>query len=213
MKNKTKVIMIAFPTLLAFGLYITLNGQANSLMSKWGQILKQYSETISDKATEIYMKGKSATVTEADIQQGTELFILSGMDREKAKKEAINYAMKREALYEEAIKSGYTVTDDEVRTYLKELKKTIDSADNKEDAYATIDAFGSEKEYWDFEFTVYKKDLPIKKYRDSLEQQYNANNITLIKQVSDIDYNEDFDSFFEKYKTKLVEEQNYKQVR
>lgn len=123
MKNKTKVIMIAFPTLLAFGLYITLNGQANSLMSKWGQILKQYSETISDKATEIYMKGKSATVTEADIQQGTELFILSGMDREKAKKEAINYAMKREALYEEAIKSGYTVTDDEVRTYLKELKK------------------------------------------------------------------------------------------
>ena len=216
MKNKAKIIigiLSISSLLLAFGMHVTAQSKEGSIMSDWGKILKVYSENEEVEKTEIYMQGNSAQITEADIKQGTELFVLSGMDREQAKEEAIKYAMKREALYEEAINNGYTVTDEEVRAYLEELKEVINSADNKEDALQVIKAFDSEKKYWDFEFEVYKKDLPIQKYVESLEVMYKAKDAKLSEQTVQTDYEEDFNSFFEKYKEKLAEEQNYKLVK
>lgn len=216
MKNKAKIIigiLSISSLLLAFGMHVTAQSKEGSIMSDWGKILKVYSENKEVEKSEIYMLGNSAQITEADIKQGTELFVLSGMDREQAREEAIKYAMKREALYEEAINNGYTVTDEEVRAYLEELKEVINSADNKEDALQVIKAFNSEKEYWDFEFEVYKKDLPIQKYVESLEVMYKAKDAKLSEQTVPIDYEEDFNSFFEKYKEKLAEEQNYKLVK
>ncbi len=216
MKNKAKIIigiLSISSLLLAFGMHVTAQSKEGSIMSDWGKILKVYSENEEVEKPEIYMLGNSAQITEADIKQGTELFVLSGMDREQAKEEAIKYAMKREALYEEAINNGYTVTDEEVRAYLEELKEVINSADNKEDALQVIKAFDSEKEYWDFEFEVYKKDLPIQKYVESLEVMYKAKDAKLSEQTVQTDYEEDFNSFFEKYKEKLAEEQNYKLVK
>ena len=216
MKNKAKIIigiLSISSLLLAFGMHVTAQSKEGSIMSDWGKILKVYSENEEVEKPEIYMLGNSAQITEADIKQGTELFVLSGMDREQAREEAIKYAMKREALYEEAINNGYTVTDEEVRAYLEELKEVINSADNKEDALQVIKAFDSEKEYWDFEFEVYKKDLPIQKYVESLEVMYKAKDAKLSEQTVQTDYEEDFNSFFEKYKEKLAEEQNYKLVK
>ena len=216
MKNKAKIIigiLSISSLLLAFGMHVTAQSKEGSIMSDWGKILKVYSENEEVEKPEIYMLGNSAQITEADIKQGTELFVLSGMDREQAKEEAIKYAMKREALYEEAINNGYTVTDEEVRAYLEELKEVINSADNKEEALQVIKAFDSEKEYWDFEFEVYKKDLPIQKYVESLEVMYKAKDAKLSEQTVQTDYEEDFNSFFEKYKEKLAEEQNYKLVK
>lgn len=216
MKNKAKIIigiLSISSLLLAFGMHVTAQSKEGSIMSAWGKILKVYSENEELEKPEIYMLGNSAQITEADIKQGTELFVLSGMDREQAREEAIKYAMKREALYEEAINNGYTVTDEEVRAYLEELKEAINSADNKEDALQVIKAFGSEKKYWDFEFEVYKKDLPIQKYVESLEAMYKAKDTKFSEQTVQADYEEDFNSFFEKYKEKLAEEQNYKLVK
>lgn len=216
MKKKAKIIigiLSISSLLLAFGMHVTAQSKEGSIMSAWGKILKVYSENEEVEKPEIYMLGNSAQITEADIKQGTELFVLSGMDREQAREEAIKYAMKREALYEEAINNGYTVTDEEVRAYLEELKEAINSADNKEDALQVIKAFDSEKKYWDFEFEVYKKDLPIQKYVESLEAMYKAKDTKLSEQTVQTDYEEDFNSFFEKYKEKLAEEQNYKLVK
>ena len=196
MKNKAKIIigiLSISSLLLAFGMHVTAQSKEGSIMSAWGKILKVYSEKVYSEneeveKPEIYMLGNSAQITEADIKQGTELFVLSGMDREQAREEAIKYAMKREALYEEAINNGYTVTDEEVRAYLEELKEAINSADNKEDALQVIKAFDSEKKYWDFEFEVYKKDLPIQKYVESLEAMYKAKDTKLSEQTVQTDY-------------------------
>ena len=200
MKNKAKIIigiLSISSLLLAFGMHVTAQSKEGSIMSAWGKILKVYSENEEVEKPEIYMLGNSAQIREADIKEGT----------------AIKYVMKREALYEEAINNGYTVTDEEVRAYLEELKEAINSADNKEDALQVIKAFDSEKKYWDFEFEVYKKDLPIQKYVESLEIMYKTKDTKLSEQTVQADYEEDFNSFFEKYKEKLVEEQNYKLVK
>ena len=58
---------------------------------------------------------------------------------------------------------------------MEELKKYITTSDNKDDAYAVMNSFKSDQEYWDYEFNVYQKDLPIQKYVDEvLKAQYEA---------------------------------------
>ena len=66
----------------------------------------------------------------------------------------------------------YTVTDQEVYDYLEKLKVFIEQSDNKEDAMAIIEQFDSEEDYWNYEFEVYKKDLPIQKYMAAKEKEF-----------------------------------------
>ena len=68
------------------------------------------------------------------------------MSAEEARKQAILYVEEREALYQQAIEAGYTVTDKEVYDYLEELKQFINQSENKEDAMAIIEQFDSEEE-------------------------------------------------------------------
>ena len=63
------------------------------------------------------------------------------------------------------------MTDQEVYDYLEKLKVFIEQSDNKEDAMAIIEQFDSEEDYWNYEFEVYKKDLPIQKYMAAKEKQ------------------------------------------
>ena len=216
MKNKPKVIVGILSMLAVLSVFVipTLaQGKLDSFMVNWGKTLKEHSENRDVKESDIYMKGKSASVTEADIKQGTDFYVLSGMNEEVAREEAIKYMMKREALYAEAVRNGYDVTDDEVRVYLEELKQTIASADNKEDVEAVIKGFGSEDEYWEYEFNVYKKDLPIQKYTESLKAEYENNNISSEVQGISVNSDEDFNDFFERYKEELVEKQNYQKIK
>lgn len=165
MKIKARIIIpgLIVTALLIVFVFPSPDKNANSsLMSEWGKILKGYAENTSDDPE---------AMARQEIQQATDFYILSGMNREDAEKEAARYVSQRNALYEEAIGKGYSVTDEEVREYLEQLKKTIDSADNREDVYTIMKAFDSEQDYWDFQFKVYQKDLPIQKYRKSLDAQ------------------------------------------
>lgn len=216
MKKKTKTVIGILGMLAVLSVFVIpalAQGKFDSFMVNWGKTLKEHSENRDVKESDIYMKGKSASVTEADIKQGTDFYVLSGMDEEAAREEAIKYMMKREALYAEAVRNGYSVTDDEVRAYLEELKQTIASADNKEDVEAVIKGFGSEDEYWEYEFNVYKTDLPIQKYTKSLKVEYENNDISSEVQGISVNSDEDFNDFFERYKEELVEKQNYQKIK
>ena len=77
--------------------------------------------TIKDKA-----KGK---VTK---QQVREL-------KKDAKQKAIDHVEEQNALYVEAIKNGFDVTDDEVKAYIEELKKNINNSDNKDEVMEIVE--------------------------------------------------------------------------
>lgn len=96
---------------------------------------------------------------------------------------------------------------------MEKLKQTIASADNKEDVEAVIKGFGSEDEYWEYEFNVYKTDLPIQKYTKSLKVEYENNDISSEVQGISVNSDEDFNDFFERYKEELVEKQNYQKIK
>lgn len=119
------------------------------MFSEWGSILSQNIDSNNEEAAAV------------------EFYRMQGMSEEEAKEQAIAYLKERDQLYEEAVKAGYDVTDSEVEAYLEELKQTLYHADNSEDAMAVMEQFDSEEDYWKYEFEVYKKDLPIIKYREA----------------------------------------------
>jgi hypothetical protein len=166
----------------------------------------------SDEMT-VYFKGKTAEITKKDLEMSIDNLVLSGLKEENAIKEAIKLSMEREALYEEAVTEGFNVTDGEIKDYFEELKGMMDKADNKAQVEAIIKGFGSEEKYWDFEFSIYKKDLPIIKYQKALETQYNDKDIKLRLDTVKPTYKEGFGGFLEQYKEALVKDQNFRLVK
>lgn len=161
----------------------------------------------------VYFKGKTAVITKKDLEMSIDNLVLSGLKEENAIKEAVKLTMEREALYEEAVTEGFNVTDGEIKDYFEELKGTMDKADNKAQVDAIIKGFGSEEKYWDFEFGIYKKDLPIIKYQKALEAQYNDKDIKLRLDTIKPTYKEGFGGFLEQYKEALVKDQNFRLVK
>lgn len=100
--------------------------------------------------------------------------------------------------------SIFFITDDEIRAYLDELKQFIETADNKEDVEKAIQQFENEDAYWQFEFEVYKKGLPIQKYVESLEKEFKEN------QSPSSDAESTWPEHFENLKEDLADAENFK---
>ena len=145
------VIVIVFMGILVMNVKepVTEDKSQTEMLSEWGSILSQNIDSNNEEAAAV------------------EFYRMQGMSEEEAKEQAIAYLKERDQLYEEAVKAGYDVTDSEVEAYLEELKQTLYHADNSEDVMAVMEQFDSEEDYWKYEFEVYKKDLPIIKYREA----------------------------------------------
>ena len=107
------------------------------------------------------------------------------------------------------IRKGSTLTQ-YGKAYIEELKKNINNSDNKDEVMEIVNKFDSEEDYWNYEFEVYKKLLPVQKYVKSLEKKYVSKHT---KQNGNSDVLEKWDKEFEKIKNKLVDEQNYERVK
>lgn len=182
---------------------------------KWGQILAENAgkvQGISAYSTnsELYAVGKNGTILKQDIEQAKEFYLISGLNEEDAQKEAVKYAYEREALYQEAVKNGYQITNEEIWSYLGELKDLLKDSENGEDAQKVMDQFDSEEAYWEYEFTVYQKDLPIQKYvagkRDVFMDTAERDNKSF-NQAEEV-----WENYFETLKKELVEKENFKEL-
>ncbi len=149
---------------------------------------------------------ETLTLQQSEIDTAVAFYKKQDYSDDDARTEAINYLLKREALYQEAIKAGYAATDEEVWAYLDELKEILKNADNKEVAEEAMSVFDSEDDYWAFEFTVYQKNLPIQNYVKTLETQYRE------KQNNSESAEQTWEDYFEQYKEKLIENRPYEIV-
>lgn len=60
---------------------------------------------------------------------------------------AVNYAEQRNALYASAIINGYGVTDEQIYSYLTELKKNLKETITDSEYQEMIKPYGSEQDY------------------------------------------------------------------
>lgn len=194
-----------------------------SKLEEWGGNLKNNVEKQDSEEDDIYARGKNTIITNSEIEQAKEFYMISGLDEEEALAQSIEYVTEREALYQAAIQSGYSVTDEEVWAYLDELKEFITEADNKEDVMAVINQFDSEQDYWDYEFSVYQKDLPIQNYVADLEKEYmqastnsdykaNTNSISS-DSIDTSEIEENWQASYEELKKELVEDEEFEIIK
>ena len=118
--------------------------------------------------------------------------------------------LQRDATYQRAIAVGYSVSDDEINDYLDDLKVTINDSINSEEAQALISQFGSEEEYWQHESEVYKINLPIEKYLESLKQEYLKNSISTQSNNQEAEETiENYNRYIEEVQSELVKQEQY----
>lgn len=210
MKRKTVAIAIIaiIVTILRIGTEKVFAEPSNiSILRKWGSILKEQSNSLKPVSEEeLYAIGESAVITRQEYEQTVAFYSLQE-DKNTAEEKADRYVKEREALYAAAVEAGYTATEEEIHDYLDNLKKTIETVDNKDEVMAVMESFPSEEEYWEYEFTVYSKNLPIEKYVQDLKEDYLKEN-GLDKETSESEIS--WQEHFKNVKRELVEKQNYK---
>lgn len=210
---KKRIILItSVGIILVIGLlYVRTNTQNSTDKNtsyKWGNYLNKNSSETSKPLTdtEIYAKGKNATISVQEMKQAIYFFEIQGNSKKDAEKLAYEYMKKSAALYAEAIEKGYNVTEEEVKTQVEELQSFMedDSLDetSKNQVQSVIEGFDSEEEYWEYERQVYQKLLTSEKYVSDLQKEFYST-------FSQKDWN----TYFENYKNQLVEKEKFQIVK
>lgn len=169
-------------------------------VGRWRKINTQSAED-----EPLYAVGKDVSITMKEYEQVRSFYQLKGEDDGQAAQDADKEIKQYNALYAAAVKNGYSVTDEQVQAYIEDMKLQLESVDNSEDIQDVIDQFDSEDDYWAYEFTVYQKQLPIQNYVSALNDEYNEKAVD----SSSEEAQEEWDTYFENLKDKLVKEQNF----
>lgn len=112
---------------------------------------------------DIYAVGNNIAVSKAEVQQYTDFYLNNGESEENTQKLAEKDAMERNALYVAAIQNGYEVTEEDIDDWLKELRTMLEN-DTTGAYQSAMEGFESEDAYWEYEYEVYRVDLPIQNY-------------------------------------------------
>ena len=210
MKKRTILLLTLFVILVAgsVSVYAAKEESNIDIMEKVGQLFNSYRDKTDES---IYARGKSGgVITTKDIEQATEFYILAGYEQSDAEDKAVEYMLQRDATYQRAIAAGYSVSDDEINDYLDDLKVTINDSINSEEAQALISQFGSEEGYWQHKFEVYKINLPIEKYLESLKQEYLKNSISTQSNNQEAEETiENYNRYIEEVQSELVKQEQY----
>lgn len=213
MKKKIVLIISIGIFLLTGILYLQTKAQ-NSFegnnLSKWGNYLREnFSATkkASENEEKIYAQGKNAIISVKEMEQAIYFFEMQGNSEEDAKILAYEYMKKSEALYADALLKGYSVTEEEVKKHVDELRSFMEDdildEDSKNQIESVIAGFGDEEEYWKYEEQVYQKLLVSEKYVNDLQREFYANSFS---------ESEEWNTYFEDLKNMLVEAEEFKIV-
>lgn len=124
--------------------------------------------------TEIYAVGQEVIVTKKEFEQAREFYVMAGSSEKEAEDMAYDYVLRNATLYAEALRNGMAVSEEEVDKKIEALKTMFGEAGNADELKKVMEGFASEEAYWEYEKTVYRKSLPIEKYRMVLERDFQS---------------------------------------
>lgn len=170
----------------------------------------QKNENDKDKiADEIVLSGKNIAISQNEINESMRFYIAQGEDKKKAKEDAVKCLKEYNALYSNAIKKGYYVTEKEVDEYIEQLKKQLKESENSDDVEAIISSYGDEKEYWAKMKDIYMKRLVVEKYTKDLLESFNS---SYKGEIGTEKYENDWENYFNKIKSAAVKKECFKIV-
>lgn len=171
MKNKILsgllIVGCIIPITLAGAWKQTNKAGAESMYKKVGTVLEN---ELKEPQNRIVAKGRDIEVSQREVTIRCELSKYS--ENVVSKEEAVKELIEEKALYEEAVKHGFQISDAELDREMAELKEVVKKSENSEEIQEMISAFENEDIYWEY---VRERNLikgTILAYQQSLQEQY-----------------------------------------
>ncbi len=145
-------------------------------ITSWGNEVQKYAID-SIEENEAVMQSLTPTddkiiLPQIEINQAKDFYLSAGYSDTEAEETAFIYVKEINTLYQEALKNGYAVTDDEIAAHIEQMKLDFQVAENRDEIYEFISSFENEQAYWDFQFEMLRKDLPIQRYVADKEKEF-----------------------------------------
>ena len=125
---------------------------------------------LKEPQNRIVAKGRDIEVSQREVTIRCELSEYS--ENVVSKEEAVKELIEEKALYEEAVKHGFQISDVELDREMAGLKEVVKKSENSEEIQEMISAFENEDIYWEY---VRERNLikgTILAYQQSLQEQY-----------------------------------------
>lgn len=207
MKKKRETLVYGTALLLTcLVVGISVTASSSFPYQKWGKRLNEYHQKKDEGIA--YAIGEHGMITVDEVELAKYCYSLQGLTDEEAEKAAVNDCMKREATYQKACREGYSVTDQEIWDFINEYKLTIKEAENYNELEQIMSQFDSEQDYWNFQFSIYKKDLVIIKFIQDYQADFNQNNNFQDASERDAAWS----ACYDKLRNDLVAEENFQIV-
>lgn len=203
MKNKIVYGLLAagciLPIALAGAWKQADKAGAESTYKKVGTVLE---DELKESDSRIVAEGKNIAVGQKEVNIRCELSKYS--KNVLSEEDAVQELIEEKALYEEAVKNGFQISDAELDKEMAELKEVVEASENADVVQELISAFEDEDAYWEY---VRERNLikgTILAYQQSLKEQYCEKD--RVTQETEVDEKE-WETYMEQVTKKAVDKQ------
>ena len=151
-----------------------------SIYYQLGELEREYiSNSTSNVKKEIAIKGNDFTISNVELEYYTKRHeLIDSFDTSYSHKtennSASNYLVERETIYANALKSGITISDLELKEYIQKQVDEFTSVEPDENIQLYLDGLKMTwSEYWNnpTQIEILKRDLVNSKYKDQLREK------------------------------------------
>ena len=158
--------------IISSGTYRTPDVSPEELLAEWGKIEKHFAST--DAADTIIAQGNNIVIYESEVKKHIAFANLTSS--KVSEDEAIHAISLRKALHAEAVRLGFTVSDEEVRLQLEREKEMLAQAGNLSDVRTYLQGAGlTMDEYFEQQYEPRRQSMIDGKYIDWVRTEYVAN--------------------------------------
>lgn len=208
MKKPVTIFFLLLSAVLIFGVLQALPpSSVSSEPADWLVFMRQAGAIDSDAYAVVPQNGELPLKFEGDTIRITK----RDFDRVAAKKALYgdkNAAahtreelLQREALYQMAVKAGYTVSDEELSAYMEQFKEDMRTATNADEFAAYLEGAGlTMDEYCQLFGWTYRQDMVLTAYFEPLRQEFlQKNNLSPGIEEANTRWSEEFTRMAEEY--------------
>lgn len=174
-----------------------------------GKLEKEFQQKQSLRSgNDVYMRGDNIVIYKSEVDLIAGRWAVVGY--KDGEERAVQYLLKREALYHEALRRGCTATDEEAQEIVDDQCETTKKADNYDEFQAFLEtADMTDEEYWQSQHGLFKKELIISRYTEPIRAAY-AEEKGL--QPADNEAWEGWDEYLQKIADKLIKQDHVQKV-
>lgn len=202
--NKRKILLFLIVIIIVgTGVVFYTREQDKALSeNKYREVVENIEDSMNETKN-IIAKANDFNLSLEEVKSRYQLQKLSPQTVEAD--EVLEDCIEEYSWYQSAVDSGFDYSEKEAQEEVDKLKESLEVAENKEEIEKYIATFSSEDQYWEY---VKERNMikgTIKKYEESLKEDFCKSNHVSEEQI---DTSTKWNDYLEKEKKETVEEQD-----